>query len=334
MEKKPFFVDVPVRVTIWTRPECQRKQFEVLKQARPSILFLQSDGGRNEKEWDAIRKNRAIFDNEIDWECEVHKIYEETNQGLYTMSKKTSSYVWAHVDRCIFLEDDYVPAVSFFRFCAELLEKYKDDSRIEMITGNNVFTEYADAKDQDYFFSETGWSIWGTASWRDRALQREYPLPYAGNEYIKNRLKENLPAFWFKKVSGYCSGTLVDGHTPGGEFFHAVNNVLHHRLVIVPTRNMISNIGTTGEHANVSKKSGRRTEVFNLPVFEIQFPIRHPDYVIDDKQFGKMYSRKLNHSRTHIGLFMNKMKNAVKMLFRGDLGKAIKRKTRTGEIEK
>ena len=58
---KPYLVDVPVRVNIWIRPKCQRKQFEVLKQARPSIMFLQSDGGRNDKEWEAIHKNRKNF---------------------------------------------------------------------------------------------------------------------------------------------------------------------------------------------------------------------------------------------------------------------------------
>ena len=130
---KPYLVDVPVRVNIWIRPECQRKQFEVLKQARPSIIFLQSDGGRNEKEWEAIRKNRKIFEEEVDWDCTIHKLYEEENQGLYTMGKKVSKYIWEHVDRCIFLEDDFIPAVSFFQYCAELLEKYKDDTRISCI---------------------------------------------------------------------------------------------------------------------------------------------------------------------------------------------------------
>lgn len=55
---KPYLVDVPVKVNIWTRPECQRKQFEVIKQARPSILFVTSDGGRNEREWQLIYQNR------------------------------------------------------------------------------------------------------------------------------------------------------------------------------------------------------------------------------------------------------------------------------------
>ena len=50
MELKEYLVDVPVKINIWIRPDCQRKQFQVLQQARPSILFLVSDGGRNKEE--------------------------------------------------------------------------------------------------------------------------------------------------------------------------------------------------------------------------------------------------------------------------------------------
>ena len=82
-EKKTFLVDVPVRVNIWIRPECQKRQFEVIKKARPSVLFLVSDGGRNEKEWEAIRKNRELIDGGIDWDCTVYRIYEDKNNGLY-----------------------------------------------------------------------------------------------------------------------------------------------------------------------------------------------------------------------------------------------------------
>ena len=121
---KDYLVDVPVRINIWIRPECQRKQFEVIKKARPSILFLISDGGRNEKEWEAIYENRKIFETEIDWDCTIHKIYEEENQGLYAMGAKVANYIWERVDRCIFLEDDHIPSVSFFQYCADLLEKY------------------------------------------------------------------------------------------------------------------------------------------------------------------------------------------------------------------
>lgn len=113
---KPYLVDVPVKINIWIRTECQKKQFDVIKEARPSILFIQSDGGRNQKEWDAIYQNRKLIDEGIDWECTVYRLYEEKNNGLYTMSQKIDQLVWSKVNECIFLEDDQVPAVSYFKF--------------------------------------------------------------------------------------------------------------------------------------------------------------------------------------------------------------------------
>lgn len=334
MDKKPYLVDVPVRVNIWIRPECQRKQFEVLKQARPSIMFLQSDGGRNDKEWEAININRKIFDEEVDWDCTIYKIYEDINNGLYTMSKKVKEIIWNKVDRCIFLEDDHIPSVSFFQFCAEMLEKYKDDERIHMICGNNVFGTYPDAEPYDYFFTQNGWSIWGTATWK-RTIDREYPLEYADNEYIKRCIKANVTDFWYKKVEGYCNGKLVDNHVPGSEYYNAINSALYHRLSIVPTRNMIKNIGIIGEHVNFSgKKEEDIPSYFNQRTYEIDFPIKHPKYIIDDKDFGKKYEELLGHKVGKFRLTKKRLKHWMNLIMHGQAFKAIKRKMSKKEIER
>ena len=78
---KPYLVDLPVRVQLWIRPHLLKKQFEVIRQARPSILFLVSDGGRNEKEQKLIDESRKIFE-EIDWDCTVHKLYMDESGFL------------------------------------------------------------------------------------------------------------------------------------------------------------------------------------------------------------------------------------------------------------
>ena len=60
---------------------------------------------------------------------------------------------------------------------------------------------------------------------------------------------------------------------------------------------MISNCGTEGEHAAKEDKCWfKGPDVYNLPTFEIG-EISHPLYVIDDKNFGKLYSAKLQHDR-------------------------------------
>lgn len=322
---KPFLVDVPVRVQVWNRPDCQKKQLEVLKKARPSVLFLISDGGRTEKEQALINQSRQIMED-IDWECTVHKLYMDQNMGMYGMSVKVRELIWSKVDRCVFLEDDYVPAVSFFRYCAELLEKYRDDLRVEMITGFNPFGVYDDALPNDYFFVENGWAIWGLALWKRTVEKTKYPLPYADNQYVKDRLKEGLNPLYYKRVEDYSNGILSDGHIPGSEYYYAVNTLLYHSVAVVPTKNMICNIGVEGAHAGKSKiwekYNGR---LFNSRTYELEGEIKHPEYMIADKHYEKMYDDLLlrgKHSkikRLHIKvmrffelLFSNQISNKIK----------------------
>lgn len=284
--KRPFLVDVPVRVNLWIRPWCQRDQFEVLKKACPSIMILQSDGGRNEKEWDAIRQNREIFDNEIDWNCHIYKFYEESNLGLYAMSGKVSRFIWEQFDRCVFLEDDYVPSVSFFRYCAELLEKYKDDYRISRICGMNSVGTWDDAS-SDYFFSKDG-SVWGVATWRRVVKQRDYTFGYGKDSYVMKLLKKNVPSFIYKMISGYATNSNYGGHVAGDEFWTFFNAYAFNQLQIIPRRNLICNIGY-GEgsaHANGAKFKGSIPKMMNLPVYEMQFPMNHPKYFVADEEYA------------------------------------------------
>lgn len=293
-ELKPFLVDVPVRVNIWIRTECQKRQFEVLRQARPSVMFLISDGGRNDREWDAIRRNRALLDNGIDWNCKVYKLYEEKNNGLYTMSKKGLNLVWSNVDRCIFLEDDYVPSVSYFAFCAELLEKYKDDERIQAICGMNHCGKWEKAS-ADYFFADEG-SIWGMASWRRSHKSRDPSFAYSKDPYTMELLREQTKedkAFW-KTLCGYAENDRYGGHVAGGEFYHRLEIFAQHRLYIIPKCNMICNVGCTedGAHATAYKLMPRGIrQVFNMKTYELEMPMKHPQFVIPDAGYSRARAR-------------------------------------------
>ena len=306
---KPFLVDVPVRVNVWIRPECQKAQFEVLKNARPSILFIQSDGGRNEKEWEAIRKNRELIDNGIDWECTVYKVYEDKNLGLYTMGRKIFKLIWSKVDRCIFLEDDQIPSVSYFKYCAELLEKYKDDTRINCICAMNSAGVWEDAS-SDYFFSERG-SIWGRALWKRNYINRDYELDYSKDPYtmklLKNRVSSNKD--FLKRVEGYASNPLYDGHMPGGEFFSVLEVYGQNQLCIIPKYNMMCNIGCTAGAAHSSEyhllpKSIR--SIFNMKTYECDFPLKHPKYVMADMEY-KNYEEKVLGRNRPIRIFFRKI---------------------------
>ena len=293
-------VDVPVRVNVWIRPEAQRKQFEVLRQARPSIMFLISDGGRNDAEWKAIRQNRALFENEIDWDCTVYKIFEEKNQGLYTMSRKAADLVWSVVDRCIFLEDDHIVSISYFRYAAELLEKYKDDTRIVCICCMN-HAEIWKNTTSDYFFSERG-PIGAQAMWKRSYMGRDFNLEYGKDPYVMKLLNQKLKKdkAFSKTVNGYASDPMYGKHVPGGEFFSRLAVYSQNQLYIIPKYNMMSNVGCTqnSEHAdeyNLLPHGIRR--IFNMKTYEYEFPLKHPKYVIADEEYMAFEDKVLCRNR-------------------------------------
>ena len=300
VEKKPYLVDVPVRVNIWIRPEAQRKQFEVLKQARPSVMFLVSDGGRNQKEWDAIFVNRKLFEEEVDWDCTMYRIFEDKNNGLYTMARKATELIWNTVDRCVFLEDDYVPSVSFFRYAAELLEKYKNDTRITAICAMNHTGVWENAN-VDYFFSETG-AIWGIATWKRVFEQKKICFDYKDDPYAFELLKESAKhdKFLHDQIVGYMQNEKFRGHVAGGEFYYSFNVYGNHQLFIVPKYNMMNNIGCTSNSAHASEyhllpKSIRR--IFNMETYEYEFPLKHPTYVVPDRKYAKAVYRIMAYNR-------------------------------------
>ena len=321
MDKKPFLVDVPVKINIWIRPDFQKKQWEIIRQARPSVIFLQSDGGRTESEKRIICENRKMIEDTIDWECTLFKLYEDNNLGLYKMAAKTREFIWSKVDRCIFMEDDQIVSVSFFNFCAELLEKYKDDERIECICGTNLLNEYEDAS-SDYFFSRQG-SIWGVATWR-RVYKTRGIFDYYQDNYTMNLLKERTrknKTIW-KRLNAYGKSRIYENHVAGSEFWIEFDMYAQNRLQIIPKYNLVSNIGCDEKATHIDsykKLSKKMRKVFYKPVFEYAFPLKHPLYVIPDVKYEKLRNKCISYNTPVFFVLMKRIRNFFKHLIKLDI---------------
>jgi len=284
-------LNVPVLLWVWTRPEKIRKVFDVIRYVRPKTLFLVSDGPRTcfVNDQININKSREIVEN-IDWECTVHKLYFENNQGMYAIFKHTLEFVFKHVDRCIFLEDDVVPSFSYFRFNEELLEKYKDDLRINLICGMNHMGIYEDCP-FDYFFSK-GASIWGIAFWK-RTYEQFFNFTYGANPYTLKNVLNNAKRHkgFSKSAKGYLKDGNYGGHPPSFEFFLGLANYASHQLNIVPTRNMICNIGfgkdSTHSNIQLNQMPKRVSQYFNMQTHELSWPLKHPTHIVEDTFFEK-----------------------------------------------
>ena len=137
--KYPAKTDIAVLLLFFTRSDTFRRVFEAVRQARPSVLLLYQDGPRGSQDMAGIEACREIVsDEQIDWECEVHRHYLDHNEGCDPSGFRSHQWAFSLAEKVIVLEDDVVPAQSFFPFCKEMLDRYEHDERISMVAGFNI----------------------------------------------------------------------------------------------------------------------------------------------------------------------------------------------------
>lgn len=300
-------IDVPVLLIFFNRPGCFAQVFEQVKKARPSKLFLYQDGARpgNEKDSLGVEKCRAIAED-IDWECEVHKLYQEKNYGCDPSGYIAQKWAFSKVDRCIVLEDDCVPSQSFFPFCKELLEKYSFDERVNMICGMNNL-EQIDSP-YSYLFTETG-SIWGWASWKRVADTWEEKGDLLDDKYSMDKIRQYLDALGMDSARMLSTWkTERDSGVAHHETVKGTSQFSSHRLNIVPTKNMITNVGNTPEGSTHSMSSldlipkGLR-RIYTMQSYDIEFPLKHPKYMINDVEFQKQLFRVMGWGHPFVQMY-------------------------------
>lgn len=287
---KDYLVDVPVALIFFNRPDCFEKVFQAVAKARPSKLFFIQDGARAEKkgEQDKVMKCRKSI--KIDWNCEVYEDYAEKNLGCGLRIYSGVSKAFETVDRLVIIEDDIVIGEDMLPFCAEMLEKYKNDERIGLISGMNHLWEYKRCPNS-YFFSSRGGAIWGWATWKRVWECVDWNLECAEDDYVMSTLANlSLPQIDGKELaartkSKYKSMKNGERQTSWSTQFIVSSCILQNRLYLVPSNNLISNIGIVGEHVNhnginVIPKGLRK--IYFAPTFVLNRPLRHPKYVIDD----------------------------------------------------
>jgi len=137
----------PVAFIIINRPETTKKVFDQIRKVRSQKLIIVADGPRT-NEHDDIEKCtrfRTVVES-IDWECQIYQNFASENMGGGLRPATGISLAFEHIDRAIILEDDCMPAFSFFHFCDELLENYANDGRIMHISGDNFLSPKKDGK--------------------------------------------------------------------------------------------------------------------------------------------------------------------------------------------
>lgn len=124
-------LNTQVLFLIFNRPDTTQRVFDEIRKARPNKLYAAADGPRITNP-DDIEKCKAVRDiiNQIDWNCKIYTLFREKNLGCKIALSSAIDWFFKNEEEGIILEDDILPHQSFFRFCTELLEKYRNDERI------------------------------------------------------------------------------------------------------------------------------------------------------------------------------------------------------------
>lgn len=280
--------NTPILFLIFNRPDTTQRVFDVLRRQQPKRLYVAGDGPRKHKPGEAelCRETREII-KQVDWDCEVHTLFREENLGCKLAVSSAITWFFGQEEQGIILEDDCLPHPSFFPYCEELLERYKDDDRIGHISGNCYFPELLPSG-QSYDFSALP-HIWGWATWRRVWEQYDVDFPYWRNRTQRNRLfTSQRDRIYF---SSFLSDTLAGKHGINAWSPQYVFTLrLQSQLSIYPSVNMVTNIGLHVEDATHTQK-GSRTEAGALQ--EMTFPLKHPTGITRNKELDNKTFRKL-----------------------------------------
>lgn len=275
--------NTPILFLIFNRPDTTQKVFEVIRQFKPKFLFVAADGPRlnKEDEKEKCEKTRNII-KQIDWDCELKTLFRDENLGCKMAVSEAITWFFEHVEEGIILEDDCLPSQSFFKFCEELLDRYRNDTRIMLISGYNKQNIW-NPNNYDYFFSNLG-GIWGWASWRRAWIYYDDTMKeldnFSKNHYFEYLFGEHVGKKRKRQMYLVGKKNIDTWDYPWGFSRH-----LNSGMACVPSKNLIQNIGFGTEATHT------KNDIFTTKIVlnDFKFPLRYNDMVVVDKEYDRLF---------------------------------------------
>ncbi len=278
----------PIALIIFNRPDYTARVFEEIRQAKPPQLLVIADGPRPDHVED-IQKcaaTREIIDR-VDWECEVFKNFSDTNLGCGVRPATGISWVFENVETAIILEDDCIPHPSFFAFCDELLERYRHDTRVMHISGNNYWSN-KHPRAENYTFSRYPMS-WGWATWRRAWQHYDFDMKLwpeiAQKKILLDLLNDRHTAQTWTRIFQ----DVVDMDLGCWDFQWILTCWLQNGLAILPNINLVSNIGFGDDATHTFSADSTSVDGFQLsvPADKMTFPLKNPQMMIPDSHIDR-----------------------------------------------
>jgi len=267
-------METPIAFVIFNRPDTTMEVFEAIRQAKPKKLLVIADGSRPNRPEEAERcaVTRAIIDR-VDWKCEVLKNYSDINLGPRKRISSGLKWVFDTVEEAIIFEHDCFPHPTFFRFCEELLDYYRQEDRVMAINGQN--DQFGRRRgDSSYYFSRYfhcwGWATWSRA-WKHYDVDLQSWSTVAKGELLHNIFKSQNDVDYWSNILQETYEKKIDTWDYQWLFACWERN----GLIVNPNVNLTSNIGF-GSLAENTVCDSRDSLYANMKTKEMIFPLKHP----------------------------------------------------------
>lgn len=265
---------VPVLFLTFNRPLHTKAVLDRLRILQPDRLYVHCDGPRAQREDDIknVHAVRSIIENEIDWHCEVQTLFRPVNLGLRAGVFDAINWFFKQEPEGIILEDDCVPDASFFQFCQEMLELYRNDEQIMHIGGSNLAQRFTENQPGSYVFSKFSF-VWGWASWRRAWEKMSVNLDglesFAHSQIMKQFVPNSLARFYM--LDKFRQTQQQKNNSWAYAWFYSI--LKNNGLCIVPKKNLVQNVGV-GERTSTNTTTPNKTA--RLQASALEWPLIHP----------------------------------------------------------
>ena len=235
-------LQTPILLIIFNRPELTQRVFEEIRKAQPAKLYIAADGPRMNHPTDEKNCERCVsITSQIDWVCEVKRLNRTSNLGCGKAVSTAITWFFEQEEQGIILEDDCLPHPTFFDYCEQLLNRYKENSSIMHIGGTNFQNGIARGEGS-YYFSAIP-HVWGWATWRRAWKLYDFNLIDLNDFRAKHKInsyfrKRKTRQHWIR-VFEQMQKHEID--TWDHQWSYSIWN--NNGLTIIPQQNLISNIG-------------------------------------------------------------------------------------------
>ena len=271
---------------VFNRPETTSKVFRAIQDARPSRLYIASDGPRPDKigETEIVYSVRDDLLKAIDWDCEVATLFRDGNLGCKNAVNGAIDWFFEHEEEGIILEDDCLPSPDFFHYCKVLLDRYRFDSRVAQICGCNMAL-VSDDFEYPYFFSKHGF-IWGWATWRRAWIKNDFTMENYQQFKSSDVLSDIISRVPERRARYREFDAVKNNEINTWDYQWSYSRYLESMYSIVPKYNLIRNIGF-GESATHTKTDDKRLS--DLPLGN--FSDSALPFFVRNVRFDYRYSR-------------------------------------------